>query len=60
MCILLLSGLGAQTADTASLLAPMSMQNLVTLAAMAQPQITAASQAPAQLAAPAASLCKFF
>ncbi|XP_077286154.1 CUGBP Elav-like family member 1 isoform X3 [Arctopsyche grandis] len=52
----LLQGLGAQTADTASLLAPMSMQNLVTLAAMAQPQITAASQAPAQLATPATSL----
>lgn len=53
------TGLSGQTADAASLLAPMSMQNLVTLAAIAQPQISAASQAPSQLTPPATSLCKY-
>jgi hypothetical protein len=62
-----MAGLSAQTdsqaaAAAAGLLAPMSVQNLVTLAAMSQPSMQAAaanSPTAAQLTTAAQSLCKY-
>lgn len=59
----IIPGLGAQTetaaAAAAGLLAPMSVQNLVTLAAMTQPTLTATQPTAAQLTNAATSLCKY-
>ncbi|XP_065078447.1 CUGBP Elav-like family member 1 isoform X4 [Ochlerotatus camptorhynchus] len=58
-----LQGLGAQTDSTtaaaaAGLLSPLSMQNLVTLAAMTQPSLqAAAAQTPTAMSNAATSLC---